>query len=1454
MDQPTDANVTLPARDQPVSSALPTVTGYELLEELGRGGMGVVYKARQLGLQRIVALKMILAPEHAGETALARFRAEAEAVARLQHPHIVQVFGIGDQDGRPFLALEFCSGGSLEQQLQGTPLPPALAITLLEPLARAVHAAHRAGIIHRDLKPANILLQGKQSADYADSTDKKTDLFSSSVESVKSADHFLPKITDFGLAKRLDAASLNTQTGSILGSPSYMAPEQASGDKKTLGPPADVYALGAILYECLTGRPPFRAATALDTILQVIGTEPVPPSQLQPQLPRDLETICLKCLEKDPARRYPSADELALDIDRFRQGQPIAARPVSRLERGWRWCKRNPTVAMLTAAVVVLLIAGSAISSWLALVAADKAQDAVHQKEIADGKAAGEKAAREDADRALQDTRRALALSNLRLAQVEWREGHVARAHAALDAIPEDQRHWEWRYLKGDFEGGGLTLLGHASAVQGVAFHPGGRLLASAGADGAIKVWDAATGREVQTLTGTPPPVNVVAFHPDGRRLASLGVNDGSVRLWDLDTGELLRCRRLAEDARMTDGGLAFSPDGRLLAVYGAGYWWIWDWGLPTENLRTPPQPGTTQVRGVAFSPDSKLLVTTEFDNVVRVYEAQTGNLVRTLAPLPDPVVGTTFTADNRLFACMTDQGQLRAWEVATWKEAFVYQSSERASSLASSPEGLRLAWGSPSGTVRVLDVTSRQETLTFQGHSGESMGVSFSPDGMRLASCGADGTVKLWDLRSVQDLRGLFSHGVQVWGLAASADGRRLATVGTDGVVTVWDLDTGQELRSFPVSSAQASQTIAFSRDGGRLATAGSDGTVRIWDAATGRRLVWLGEPGPLVTSVAFHPGGKLVAAIDTNGTVRTWDAATGTERFALPGDSSPFGLVLYSPDGRLLLSAGARGILHLWEADSGRPVRTLTGHTDTVQAAAFSPDGRLLATGGGDLAVRLWDVETGQELAILWGHGRIITGVAFCPDEPRLASCAEDGSIRLWDLESHLEVVALPGHPESLSDIVFTADGRLAAVGSDSVVRLWEIIPRPRPLLLRGHHAPVIGLAFSPDDRYLASASSLEVRVWDRHTGALAASFPGPRAYTGPGIGFDARGRLVIGGGEKPRSAQWSARELRTGEVLEEVPPLSGTPSLLARSSDGRTLARAEGEAVLIQELHDPDSHELTRREARARPDPGWQDAEATRHSGAERWFAADFHLRQLERLGYDRPRLPYERGVVRAALGRLDEARADFARAAERFPNAVESWRALALTQLATGRRDEARASCRQLLRRWGQAHEAAALGLFLDPMPQRLPFVATSLCTLKGLVELQDSTRAWTIRTIMLSPKEVVDPASLIPLVKTADPVTRGAVLCRAGKLDEAEKALDQDSSAAGWLYQGLIELASGNKDEARDALAKADKWLAAPDPQTASKTNGEVLTWDDRLEVELLRREVAAALGDKPGNR
>ncbi len=449
--------------------------GFEILEVLGRGGVGVVYKARQVRLKRTVALKMLLTGDYADEAAQARFQVEAEVVARLQHPNIVPIYEVGQYHGCPYLVLEFVAGPSLAQVLPGTPQQPQEAANLIETLARAMHYAHQQGVVHRDIKPANILLQteGRKPSGEDVALTGRLAPFRLPSSALELSAPVVPKITDFGLAKRLDEVSL-TQTGAVLGTPCYMAPEQARGRNKEVDAAADIYALGALLYEMLTGRPPFRGLTSVDTIMQLLHEEPVSPRSLLPRLHRDLETICLKCLEKNPHKRYPSALALAEELHRFRLGKPIQARPLGVLGQGWRWCQRQPALAGTLTALLLTLVAGL-VTVFCTYLGAEQAWQHEKQARLREAQQ------REQAERGLYHSRIALA-------QREWLANDVSRSEHLLDlCLPEegrpDYRGWEWHYLKRLCHADLVTRSAHGLPIYSLAYSRDGTYLVSAGGD-----------------------------------------------------------------------------------------------------------------------------------------------------------------------------------------------------------------------------------------------------------------------------------------------------------------------------------------------------------------------------------------------------------------------------------------------------------------------------------------------------------------------------------------------------------------------------------------------------------------------------------------------------------------------------------------------------------------------------------------------------------------------------------------------------------------------------------------------------------------------------------------------------------------------------------------------------------------------------------------------------------
>ncbi|HYT92139.1 MAG TPA: protein kinase, partial [Gemmataceae bacterium] len=829
---------------------------YELLQEVGRGGMGIVYKARQKSLNRIVALKMILAGRLAAPGDVQRFRAEAEAAANLDHPNILPIYEVGAYQGQHFFSTKLIDGGSLAERLPELVGQPRRAVEPLAQVARAIHFAHRAALIHRDLKPANILLD-------ADGR---------------------PYVADFGLAKRILAepgvsTPRNvTQTGTIVGTPAYMPPEQARANKQ-LTTACDIYSLGAILYELLTGRPPFRRDTPLETLLDVLAREPVALRSLKPELDRDLETIVRTCLEKDPARRYRSAEALAEDLERWLAGEPISARAVGRAERAWRWCRRNPALAAASTLAAAALVAAVIATAGYGVEQSRRATEQGHATEnlrraLDEARQQRHEAQRLSANFALERGLTVCALGDVRRGLL-W----IARSE---QLAPEDEKALrraarinlaEWGREVSPLR---LTFpapfpLGAGRDSTCVAITPDGRLIA-VGEENAVRLWDARTGRQLGEPLEHGGPMGQVFFSPDGQRLLSGGSGNGPWRLWDPRT-------------RQPVGAPLKESDGSQYAL---------------------------------FSGESKFVLTVNRDGPVHLWDAVTGRLLRPLR-LPDKttLLQAVFLPNDRgLLAACSDR-TVRSWDTATGEErARPFVHPQAVSGVALRPDGKAFLTGCADKNARLWSLETGKLLMPPWKHPAAVKSVGFSADGRRALTVAAD-TVRTWDaalgqlltetqvpatprhvrltadgetlvvaeyggfrvaVRFYDALTGLPSgqpldESRGVWSLSLTPESREVI-VGAHGA-KLWGLPEHRDLGLFFRHDGPLTAAV-FSPDGKQIATAGQDALVRIWDGTTGKPL---GEPLPhrgAVNAIAFSPEGQTLLALSAHDT--SWRPAGGT------------------------------------------------------------------------------------------------------------------------------------------------------------------------------------------------------------------------------------------------------------------------------------------------------------------------------------------------------------------------------------------------------------------------------------------------------------------------------------------------------------------------------------------------------------------------------------------------
>jgi len=1073
---------------------------HEILCEIARGGMGVVYKARQIGLNRIVALKMILTGAMSGDSAMRRFHTEAEAAASLDHPNIVPVYESGEHEGHPYFTMKLIAGGDLAQWLSDCRLPMKKlsratqrdVARLLAIVARAIHHAHQRGILHRDLKPANILLQ----------RDPEQPAGSSLGQAV-------PMVTDFGLAKRAGSDGGVSQSLSIVGTVFYMAPEQARSQGKDLTVATDVYSIGAVLYEMLTGQPPFRGDSYFDTLILVVEQPPVPPRQLCPQIDPDLERICLKCLAKAPEERYAGADVLAQELDSWAAGEPVSVRPLRRRERLWRWCRRNPAVAFLLFLVASLILVGSSYSALMNVrltVAANKLTAARQAAELNAGKAE-EKAREAEASSAKAQAaleREQLALQEEKIQREKSRQllvrqyvgngagladagdplGALAWFGEALDLDKDDPARERPHRIRLAAALRRCPRLIHVAfddrPLQVFCLSGNGRTLFTAERDGPSRLWDTGADKAVVLGPAKGPAVVQAVFSADDRFLAT-GDEEGNVRLWEV-VGGAARGLPMKHPGPVTH--LDFSRDSRRLLVAGKdGTARVWD--IPAGKPLSTALKHEAEVLFAGFSRDGRLVVTAGKGGKngagARVWDWMAAKQVN-VKPLHHKleVVLAAFSPDGQRLFTSANGHNLRAWKLPGCEELTLPLTTNITTGpWYLSPDGQHVL--KAQGTAaQVYDLTTGQPVGRPLTHGSDVLLAEFSPDGHQIVTAGWDRVVRVWDTLSGQPLTPPLRHPRRVLGMAFDRTGQRLMTGSEDNAVRLWDIRSREQ--AAPPLSLQSAGEVLAEAPGGRAVLAVNRDVAQVWDVAAGAP-VTPSLPVKKLSQAAFSPDGKRFLTLDAEA-LRVWNTAGKDRDGRLLAPAAGIRRITFSPDGSRVVARLASNELRLWDTATGAAVAAGKEPAEaTWKLPVVSPDGRRVVLHRFRQMIQVWDLATGKLALPVIRHFSPVIQAAYSSDGLRLATACADGTVRVWDAQSAEPLTPPLPHGLNLQQICFSMDGRyLVTAGRDGTARVWEArTGQPVTPLLR-HGDGLAGASFSPDGDSLATTSKEgTVRFWD-------------------------------------------------------------------------------------------------------------------------------------------------------------------------------------------------------------------------------------------------------------------------------------------------------------------------------------------------------------------------------------
>lgn len=1015
-----------------------SVRGYRVVRMIAAGGMAVVYEAMQEQPSRRVALKVMnRALTHT--SAVRRFRFETEVLARLRHPGVAQIFDAGTCDAGqghpvPFFAMEYVEAArTLIDYAQCECLPLRDRLVKFAEVCDAVQHGHQHGVIHRDLKPGNILV----------GSDGRV------------------KVIDFGVARSVDAEqgglTRQVDVGKLIGTLNYMSPEQCTA-LAAVDIRADVYSLGVILYQLVTGRTPFdlNSVPLLNAVRIITYDPPRRPGSLAPACRGDLEAIIGAAMEKEPARRYPSAGALADDLRRYLNHQPVTARPPTVVHHACLFAWRHRTFAIATLIVAGILVAAGVVTAVSAVRLAREAD----ARRRAEGRALVERDA----------ARRISYIASVGGAMASAQNNDYAQARSRLTQAPVELRNWEWSFVSAIVEQGEEVIPAHGDMVLSLAMSQDGRRLASGSRDGGIGIWDSASRTPLHRFDGlVDAQVNSVAFTRDGRRIVA-GAADHTIHVLDTESG-----RPVVVFRGHTAGVecVACGPQDVVASASASGTLRLWKAESGEEIRSLSDQPGG--IRGVAFSPDGTKMITWNRANSVWVRAADASAVYLRLSfegkaecavVSPDGQTLAVGGSDGRVTLYQTETGAIR-------REFTTAPSISTVRSLAFSRDGQWILAGQIDRTITIWHVDSGAVRSRLLGHSEAVSGLAVSPEGDRVFSASWDRTIRVWPMDEPEDhspIRTLNGHSNHVLTTAVSPDGSLFASGGLDRTVCLWDRQRGSLLATLPAQPG-AVHSVAFAPNGERLASAGSDGCIRVWSTRTGACESTIDpKVGPLWT-VAFSPAQPHLASAGDDRVVRVWSTADQHLVQSLSGHESRVTCVAFSPDGSTLASVSQEGTIRLWDVASGRQLLRMAGHTLYVYTLVFSPDGRFLYSGSRDQTVRIWNTQSGQCLDVLSSQGHLVSSLTVSPDGNRLAAGSWFGEVIIWDTTTHELVFSFKGQNNAIRSIAFSPDGRsLLCGGHDIALKLFDAIPRVERAAGREEARKLLGAAERVVDRVSA------------------------------------------------------------------------------------------------------------------------------------------------------------------------------------------------------------------------------------------------------------------------------------------------------------------------------------------------------------------------------------------------